>query len=80
MITASDIEARTQLLLPEMTFAGHSSAEPARDTCRCRSGSPLYGAHWALISIDILLKSALEVTKKYKIQLKSGHLSQQQHG
>jgi len=74
MITASDIEARTQLLLPEMTSLVIQALNLPVTPADVDPDAPLYGGALGLDSIDIL-EIALEVTKKYKIQAESGHLS-----
>jgi len=68
--TASDIEARTQLLLPEMTLLIIQALNLPVTPADVDPDTPLYGGALGLDSIDIL-EIALEVTKKYKIQLKA---------
>jgi acyl carrier protein len=68
--TASDIEATTQLLLPEMTSLVIQALNLPVTPADVDPDAPLYGGALGLDSIDIL-EIALEVTKKYKVQLKA---------
>jgi len=68
--TATDIEAQTQLLLPEVTSLVIQALNLPVTPGDVDPDAPLYGGALGLDSIDIL-EIALEVTKKYKVQLKA---------
>jgi acyl carrier protein len=68
--SASDIEARTQLLLPEMASLVVQGLNLPVRPADVDPDEPLYGGALGLDSIDIL-EIALEVTRKYKVQLKA---------
>ena len=68
--SASDIEARTQLLLPEMASLVVQGLNLPVAPADVDPDEPLYGGALGLDSIDIL-EIALEVSKKYKVQLKA---------
>jgi acyl carrier protein len=68
--TAADIEARTEQLLPEMAALVVRALNLPLAPADVNPDAPLYGGELGLDSIDIL-EIALEVSKKYKIQLKA---------
>jgi len=69
-LSASDIEARTQQLLPEMTLLIIQGLNLPVAAADVDPDEPLYGGALGLDSIDIL-EIALEVNKRYKVQLKA---------
>lgn len=69
-LTAPDIEARTQQLLPEMTSLVITALNLNVAPGNVNPDAPLYGGDLGLDSIDIL-EIALEVSKKYKLHLKA---------
>jgi len=69
-LTAPDIEARTQQLLPEMTSLVITALNLNVAPGDVDPDAPLYGGDLGLDSIDIL-EIALEVSKKYKLHLKA---------
>jgi acyl carrier protein len=69
-LTASDVETRTQLLLPEMTSLVVQALNLPVAPADVNPDAPLYGGDLGLDSIDIL-EIALEVSKKYELQLKA---------
>jgi len=69
-LTAPDVEARTQQLLPEMTSLVITALNLNVAPGDVDPDAPLYGGDLGLDSIDIL-EIALEVSKKYKLHLKA---------
>jgi acyl carrier protein len=69
-LTPPDIEGRTQLLLPEMTLLVIQALNLPVTPADVDPDEPLYGGALGFDSIDIL-EIALEVTKKYNVQLKA---------